>query len=296
MRLSETFLYEGEKLIADGEFECLGLLNNNKNDKILSFLDNERFLDDTNNEFISCIICREEFVPLLPMHIEGVIVSEQPSISYWKRHNAMQEKRKEFTTRIGSGCEISPLAYIAKKNVVIGNNVKIEEFVCVKENVVIGDNCIIRAGCVIGSQGFEFKNTKDGMPFAVEHFGGVIIEQDVELQGMTHVAKAIDYSDDTVIGRGSKIDGLVHIAHADKIGRNCRIAAGAVLSGSVCIGSNVWIGPNATISNGIFIGDGARVSIGSVVTKKVEQGTIVSGNFAINHKTFMEHIKAIANK
>ena len=71
MRLSETSLYEGEKLIADGEFESLGLLNSNKNDKILSFLDNERFLDDTKNEFISCIICREEFIPLLPSHIEG---------------------------------------------------------------------------------------------------------------------------------------------------------------------------------------------------------------------------------
>lgn len=296
MRLSETFLYEGEKILSDGEFEKFGLLNCDTDKSILSYLESEEFLKLAQNRCISCIICKKELVGMLPKHIAGVLVSDQPRLSYWRRHNELQERRKSFPTQIGKDCNIHPQAAIAQTNVIIGNHVVIEEFVSIKENTIIGDHCIIRAGCIIGSQGFEFKAAKEGHLFAVEHFGGVVIGNDVELQGLTHVAKAVDPLDDTVIGQGSKTDGLVHIAHADKIGDYCRIAAGAVISGSVCMGNNVWIGPNATISNGIRIGDGARISLGSVVTKNVEKGKTVSGNFAIDHKIFLENIKMIADR
>lgn len=58
------------------------------------------------------------------------------------------------------------------------------------------------------------------------------------------------------------------------------------------MGSDVWIGVNATISNRIRIGDGARVSLGSVVTKDVPAGATVTGNFAIDHRQFLKNLKA----
>lgn len=293
MRLSEIPLYEGERLLYDGEFEKFGLLNNKTSDNILSFLDSPKFLHETENKCITCIVCREQLVSLLPKHIKGVIISEQPYISFWRRHNEMQKPREKFVTRIGENCNISPMAYIAPNNVIIGNNVVIEEFVSVKENVVIGNNCIIRAGSVIGSQGYEFKNMIDGSLFPVEHFGGVILENNVEIQALTHVAKAVEPEDDTIIGSGSKVDAMVHISHAVKIGRNCKIVAGAIICGSACTGDSVWIGPNATVSNGLSIEDGARISLGSVVTQDVAAGKTVSGNFAVDHKKQIEFIKSI---
>ena len=58
------------------------------------------------------------------------------------------------------------------------------------------------------------------------------------------------------------------------------------------VGDDVWIGVNATVSNRIKIGKGARVSLGSVVTKDVPAGQTVTGNFAIDHARFMKNLKA----
>ena len=292
MKLSVIDLYDNEKLLCDGEFERLDILKCNKHEAILSFLENEKFLSETRNKNITCIICKSELVSFLPEHIHGIIVSTEPRISFWKRFNELQQPRKKFKTRIGNGCKIHPMAYIAENNVVIGNNVVIEEFVSIKENVTVGDNCIIRAGCILGGQGYEFKRSEKGILFPVEHFGGVIIGDDVELQQLVNVSRSLAPDDDTVVGSGTKVDALVFIAHAVKIGHNCNIIAGVVLGGSVCIGDNVWIGPNATVSNGLHIGDYARISLGSVVTRDVEAEKTVSGNFAIDHKIFIENIKA----
>lgn len=46
----------------------------------------------------------------------------------------------------------------------------------------------------------------------------------------------------------------------------------------VTIGNDVWIGGDATILPGVTIGDGAVIGAGSVVTKDVEEMTVVAGN------------------
>jgi len=66
-----------------------------------------------------------------------------------------------------------------------------------------------------------------------------------------------------------------------------------MISGNVRVGNDVWIGPSAAISNGITIGDNCWVSLGSVVTKDVQAGSRVSGNFAIDHEKFIQFIKSI---
>lgn len=43
------------------------------------------------------------------------------------------------------------------------------------------------------------------------------------------------------------------------------------------IGKNVWIGSNSTILAGVTIGDNAVVAAGAVVTKNIEENTIVGG-------------------
>lgn len=46
----------------------------------------------------------------------------------------------------------------------------------------------------------------------------------------------------------------------------------------ISIGNDVWIGHGATILHGVSIGDGAIVAAGSVVTKDVDDFTIVGGS------------------
>lgn len=277
MKLSETVLYDEEELLTDGEFDKLGLLNNNNGFKILSFLDSDIFLTQAQNENVSCLICRRELVPMLPSHIKGIIVSDQPYISYWRRFNEWNQPRPKFKTQIGENCKIHPLAYIPDNNVIIGNNVIIEEFVSIKENVRIGDNCIIRAGSVIGGEATEAKRYNTGAILMVKHYGGVVIENDVEIQSMTFVGRSLASDDDTVIGCGTKVGMQVHIGHNVVIGHSCLILGEAMICGSVHVGNNVRIGPRAVISDSLHVRNDSTIAIGSIVVTDVEEGTTVSG-------------------
>ncbi|WP_394866658.1 acyltransferase [Paraclostridium bifermentans] len=61
----------------------------------------------------------------------------------------------------------------------------------------------------------------------------------------------------------------------------------------ITINENVWIGANVTILPGVNIGEGAVVSMGSVVTKDVEPMAVVGGNPA---KTLKYRDKQVYNK
>lgn len=290
MKLSELFFNSSGKLLSDGEFDIFGMLNTHEQDKkIFSYITNQKYWKELENRDISCIVCTEELLEKLPRSIEGIIVAENPGEVFWDMHS--RQKIERFPTTIGRGCQICEQSYIAKENVIIGNNVIIEEFVSIKEGTQIGDNCIIRTGSVIGGEGFQLQARPDNSYAMVKHLGKVVIEDNVELQQAVCVDKAIFNWDSTIIGEGTKADNLVHIGHAVKIGKNCEITADVIFAGSVKTEDNVWFGPNATIRNNILIGGNANVSIGSVVTKKVERNKKVSGNFAIDHDRFMENLK-----
>jgi UDP-3-O-[3-hydroxymyristoyl] glucosamine N-acyltransferase len=103
----------------------------------------------------------------------------------------------------------------------------------------------------------------------------VVIEDDVEICGLTHIARGT--LEDTVIGQGTKIDALVHVGHNIKIGKHCVITANAMLAANN-IGDYSWIAPSATLRDRIDIGQRVIVGLGSVVTKDVPDGMTVFGS------------------
>ena len=295
MLLSEVLnLCEGLTLLKDGDFTSLGLAIADCDEKILTFIESEKYISGLSDK-VSALITTEELGERLKDKY-GVIISKNPRVDYFKLHNILSNKdnykRKEFNTTIGEGCKISSLSSISDKNVVIGNNVTIEEFVVIRENTVIGDNSIIRAGVILGGEGFEYKRT-DGIIMNVNHCGGVIIGNNVEIQYNSCIDKALYTWDNTVIGDYSKLDDLVHIEHGVKIGERCLIASRSTFGGRTIIGNDSWVGLGAIISNGLKLGDKVSISLGAVVTKNLYDGEKVSGNFAINHDKFIEFIKSI---
>ncbi|MBS5308236.1 MULTISPECIES: UDP-3-O-(3-hydroxymyristoyl)glucosamine N-acyltransferase [Clostridium] len=295
MLLSEVVQFkEGLDLLKDGEFTSLGLAVSVCEEKLLSFIENEKYIDSLSDR-ITCLITTKAIGEKLKNKY-GVIVSSNPRMDYFKLHNKLSSieeyKRKEFETIIGEGCEISNLASISKNNVRIGNNVKIEEFVVIRENTVIEDNSIIRAGVVLGGEGYEYKRV-DGIIMNVNHCGGVIIGESVEVQYNGCIDKALYPWDNTIIGSHSKLDNLVHIEHGVKIGNRCLIASRTTFGGRTIIGDDSWVGLGAIISNGLTLGNKVSVSLGSVVTKSLKDGEKVSGNFAINHNKYIDFIKSI---
>lgn len=295
MKLSEIInLIDDASVVKDAEFTSLGLAVSKCNEKLLSFIESEKYIKGLSNN-IECLITTADLAEVLKEKF-GVIVSKNPRMDYFKLHNKLTKNknyvREEFDTVIGENCNISDSAVISKKNVIIGNNVKIEEFVVIRENTVIEDNVIIRSGVKIGGEGFEYKRI-DGTIMNVNHCGGVIIEKNVEIQYNTCIDKALYTWDNTIVGMHTKIDNLVHLEHGVKIGKRCLIASSTVVGGRTVIGEDSWIGLGAIISNGLVLGKKISVSLGAVVTKGLLDGEKVSGNFAINHDKYIQFIKNI---
>ena len=170
---------------------------------------------------------------------------------------------------------IHPSAVIGK-NVKLGQNVTIYANVTIYDNVTIGDNCIIHSGCVIGADGFGFERDTDNKPFKFPHVGGVVIENNVEIMGLTHVARGT--LGNTIIGEDTKIDGQCHIAHNVKIGKRCLITAGVTFAGSVIVGNDVYIAPACSIINKVKIGDNAFIGMAAFVKSDVKAGQTVVGS------------------
>jgi UDP-3-O-[3-hydroxymyristoyl] glucosamine N-acyltransferase len=189
---------------------------------------------------------------------------------------------------IGSNCYIGPFTYIGKS--IIGNDCNIMGHVHIYDNVKIGNRVIIHAGTVIGSDGFGFQRNEEGILEKFTHIGGVVIEDDVEIQALSTVDRGA--IGNTVIGQNTKVDDHVHIGHNASIGSNCLIAACTMVAG-ISIKDNVWIGPNATIADGIKIEKEAFITLGSVVVKDVAEHQKVTGNFAIPHDIFIHNLKSL---
>lgn len=286
------------KCFNEKSFSSLGLAGYNDGKDVCTFLAESKYADGISEGVSMIITSKSVYDELLGQKkIDdkyGICIVENPRITYFKLHNVLcqndEYKRKEHKSIISDSAKISKLAYIADKNVKIGNNVVIEEFVSIKENTIIGDNSVIRAGSIIGGTGFEIKNSDGGL-WTVNHIGGVIIGNNVEIQQCATIDKAIYPWDNTILSDGVRINSQVQIAHGVKIDMDTEVVSNAGIQGRVKIGKGVWIGPNTAIRNGIKIGDNARVNIGAVVTLDVSDGASVSGNFAREHSKMIQEMK-----
>lgn len=176
------------------------------------------------------------------------------------------QKTKEWS--IGAGTVISKGASVAGSvsigcncalvgDITIGERTIIENNVVIQGNVSIGSDCIIHSGTVIGCDGYGYYFVDDGTIGKVEHFGGVIIEDQVEIGANACIDRGT--IDDTIIGFNSKIDNLVHIAHNVQVGKNVCIVAGAAICGSAKLKDGSYVVPGGIVKNQIEIGKNALV-------------------------------------
>ncbi len=283
------------EILLDVEFKTLGLAIADIDLEFCTFLDDTKYVKSLKDK-ATMIITTPEISKQI--NGRGRCISDNPKITFFKLHNYLHKSNdyrlsEKFDTTVGEGCQISDMSSIATKNVLIGNNVTIEEFVSIKENTIIGDNTFIGAGTVIGGEGYEFKRLRNNEVLSVKHQGWTKIGDNVEIQYNSCIDKAIYPWDATIVGDYCKISNLVQIAHGVKLENAVFLAAGSLLGGRTVIKENTWLGIGTTVSNGLTVGKNSRVNIGAVVTKKIEDNASVSGNFAIEHKKFIEFIKSI---
>ena len=298
MKLSEVKAYctESLEIIKDCEFEFTYLIGKpqKENAKVISFVGSPKFVDGLYDYETAGVICTQAvYEAIKDTYKGGIAIAGNAKTAFFEIHNYLGAQYEvEEDTFIDLTANIHPRAIIAEKNVHIGRNAEIYAHVVIKEGTTIGDDVIIREGTVIGGPAFYYYGEGDGRKL-VTSTGGVVIGNNVELHANCIVEKGVMF-ENTVIGDNSKIDNCVVVGHDTKIGKNCTIAGNALFAGGVSLSDDVFVGVSAAVSPNVEIGEKAKVSSGAVVTKNVPAGTHVSGNFAIEHSKFIQHIKSIS--
>lgn len=290
-KIDKNILKNITGLNSDTDFECkqCGLSNTDIKDT-LSFIDSDKYLSELNsNDNITVVITNHNLASRIKN--KTIVLCDDPRYYYYTLYNyiARHNYKKQDST-IADSAQIHPKSFIAEYNVKIGENTIIEPNVTILSDVEIGNNCVIGANSVLGCDDAEIKVTSKRF-LKVFHDGKLIIGNNVEIGANCTIDKGF-LNKPTIIGDNTKIANTSLVGHCSEIGKNCLILC-CIICGSTKIGNSVRINPGATISNTISIGDFAQISIGAVVVENVEPYGRVTGNFAINHNTFLKRFSKI---
>lgn len=176
---------------------------------------------------------------------------------------------------IGENCIVMPGAYIGGE-VILGNNVYIGCGAKLVGKISIGDDVVVRENAVIGADGLTTEREEDGSALTMPQFGGVIIEDRVQIGANSVIGRGA--IDDTIIGKGCKIDNCCFISHNVKMEENVFIVGETLMMGSSNAKKNSYISGNVVVRNKVTVGENAFVGMGAVVTKDVDNDVTVLGN------------------
>lgn len=125
-------------------------------------------------------------------------------------------------------------------------------------NFTLGENCIIECTGVIRNLGEK-----------------LIIGNDVGISANSFlgVRGSVSIGDNTIIGPNFYLHSENHVFNCT----NILIKDQGESRIGISIGENCWIGSNVTVLDGVKIGSGCVIAAGSVVTKNVEDNSVVAG-------------------
>lgn len=174
---------------------------------------------------------------------------------------------------IGEQTIVGESVYIGQ-GVTIGKECFIHPGARLLHGTKLGARCIIHAGVVLGSDGFGYAESSNGL-YKIQQLGWVEVGDDVEIGANTTVDRGA--LGPTKIGNGTKIDNLVQIGHNVEIGRHCVIVSQVGISGSTKIGNGVVIAGQVGMVGHIEIGDGVKIGAQSGVSKSIPPGKVYFG-------------------
>lgn len=242
------------------------------------------------SEVSGCLVFwpQEWEIPEVVSKKHAVVPCENPHLEYCrffsknKITNLPQPEDGEYINgafiakkaKVGEGVTIFPNAYIGG-DVVIGDNCYIGTGVKIVGKVRIGRNVVIRENTVIGSDGLSTDRDENGHPITMPQFGGVVIEDDVQIGANAAIMRGA--IDDTIISQGCKIDNMVFVSHNALIGEESFVVGMSLLFGSASVGKQAQISGGCMVGNYVHIGDSSLLGMGSVATRSIPDGSIAYG-------------------
>lgn len=188
---------------------------------------------------------------------------------FWKIRTIINNRILRLNTYISAlfngfpHCKINSSARIIG-NVKLGRGVWIDRNVQLLGDITIGDNSNIHDNVLIRS--FDSK---------IEIGNNTLINRN------STILVKVKIGSDCLIGPNVVVASSNHIHNSRDIPMNIQ---GNSLKG-IIIEDDVWIGANSTITDGVCLHKGCIVGAGSVVTKDVEEYSIVAGTPAMFIKT-----------
>lgn len=266
------------------EADVLDLAKGRSGQRVLAFLDQERFIGDAlDNPQLAVVLATPDVADVLPRdpHFTVIVVAD-PRWAFYTLHNYLVRTRSTAVpSTIDPTASVHPKAHVDEHGVHIGAGVVIEPNATVLSGTTIGSGTIVRAGAVLGTEGYEHKRTSRGV-LSVAHDGELIIGSNCEFGANSIVAKGLSRRA-TIVGDDCKIDAGAFLAHCVQLQDRVFVVANATVCGSLDAADDVWIGPGAVLRDQISLGAGSRVGIGSVLLGPVDAGTRVLGNPAKPH-------------
>lgn len=293
--LLSTFADAGlDAIPRECEFAFAGKIPSNIAPRLVSCQSEKHLAEAADKSGIAGIVATPDIADKCPEGI-GLAISEKPYLSLCKIQTVLADDASgqwnSFPSRIHPTAQIHPGAYVAENDVEIGEGSTIYPNAVIMPRSLIGANSSIGPGAVVGCDAFEVGSDGEVLRILPQS-GGVLIGNHVDIQAKCTIVRAT-FGGFTEIGDETKLDCQIHLAHDCRVGRRVRIAACAEISGRVDIGDDAFLGPNVTVSNGITIGNGAHLTLGSTVVRDVENGSRVTGLFAIDHAKWLKFLRTI---
>ncbi len=282
MRLNDFF--HRDEIIREKEFLFTYAKGKNLLQSI-AYSENANSIRHLNSDETISVVITSILLAQFVSESKGLVICDQPKLAFYKLHNILTDQgyiKPLNPSFIHPSARIASTAII-NENVYIGKNVVIGEYTILESNTFIGDNCKIGHRVIIGANSI-LNSLVNGTLYHVSCAGGVKIGDRSQIINGATIQKPYQ-AFYTEIGQDIIIGTNVIIGHGSTIGDRTMISGDGGMAGNCNIGSDVWIGTSATISDGISVGNKAQIKIGSIVVKNVKENEVVSGNFALNHKT-----------
>jgi UDP-3-O-[3-hydroxymyristoyl] glucosamine N-acyltransferase len=187
---------------------------------------------------------------------------------------------------VGPEATLFPGCYVGEDSVVGGKAILYPGAVLMA-GTVLGREVILQAGAVLGSDGFGFAPTPQGL-VKFPQIGTTVVGDQVEIGANTTIDRAA--LGETKIGSGTKIDNLVQIGHNVEVGEHSILVAQVGISGSTKLGKGVVLAGQVGVSGHLTIGDGVRVAAKSGIPKDIPAGAEMGGIPAMDGPTYRRYL------